>query len=572
MAQFTRENIEKLLLFLDCHGYLFPEFSLGKPTLLGSGGFSMVYAMERRQDTSQHYALKVTGFQRYATSGAEFRESVRLQRTLLEQCPYVVRILDSRELLLTMEPDGGLLSVRDAGEEEPGEELRLQLVLMDRLDDVIGKSKFGQASLCRSELAHPEEIRRMGVQIGTALMYAHKNNILHRDVKLENIFWDSEDACYKLGDFGAAKYTQDGNAETIIYTEGYGAPEVQHQVLESYNDTADIYSLGMTLYLLLNDLRFPGSEGYHVSPVHYDPQFVFPAPEKGTAAFLRVIRKMCSFYPEDRYQSMAQAVAALAEAHNAEEGTAQTIWVDLPTETYRIDPESISQHRQETRADRILTQKQLKRSAAIQNILLFPCFVLLFHLSGANLRDAPQWVAWGLPISLGIEALFLCIGDMQIILGLCAAGFTVFAAWQAGGTLAHVLALIYLMLGLPAPLAALAVSLGVSNILCLFPEPVALWLVVPGLYAISNDTFWFQAAVKGYPKGSLGNWVFPILPWAILGIGVVYAIGHSIGLSPVFPVLQALKPFLSGGICFACFYVQYKSWGLLDGEEGENDS
>ncbi len=374
IAQFTRENIEKLLLFLDCHGYLFPEFSLGKPTLLGSGGFSMVYAMERRQDTSQHYALKVTGFQRYATSGAEFRESVRLQRTLLEQCPYVVRILDSRELLLTMEPDGGLLSVRDAGEEEPGEELRLQLVLMDRLDDVIGKSKFGQASLCRSELAHPEEIRRMGVQIGTALMYAHKNNILHRDVKLENIFWDSEDACYKLGDFGAAKYTQDGNAETIIYTEGYGAPEVQHQVLESYNATADIYSLGMTLYLLLNDLRFPGSEGYHVSPVHYDPQFVFPAPEKGTAAFLRVIRKMCSFYPEDRYQSMAQAVAALAEAHNAEEGTAQTIWVDLPTETYRIDPESVSQHRQETRADRILTQKQLKRSAAMDKRRNPVCF------------------------------------------------------------------------------------------------------------------------------------------------------------------------------------------------------
>ena len=46
------------------------------------------------------------------------------------------------------------------------------------------------------------------------MLVIHNSGYLHRDIKLENIFWDEESRQYKLGDFGIAKYIGDGDAET----------------------------------------------------------------------------------------------------------------------------------------------------------------------------------------------------------------------------------------------------------------------------------------------------------------------------------------------------------------------
>ena len=161
---------------------------------------------------------------------------------------------------------------------------------MEKLNNIISKDKFGNVKLLKNDLETEDEVVNFAKQVGSALLITHNNNFLHRDVKLENIFWDEELQQYKLGDFGEAKYVENGNAETVIFTDGYGAPEIDKRLQGSYIATADIYSFGVTLYLLLNDLRFPGSNSYRTNSIQYDKDFVFPAPIHASKDMARLIR------------------------------------------------------------------------------------------------------------------------------------------------------------------------------------------------------------------------------------------------------------------------------------------
>ena len=95
-------------------------------------------------------------------------------------------------------------------------------------------------------------------QVFSGLIYLHENNIIHRDLKLENIMIDSiekdnitcEPYFYiKIIDFGSAKYCSKLNTEKqIIGSTYYIAPEVLKQ---NYNEKCDTWSIGVLLYMLL---------------------------------------------------------------------------------------------------------------------------------------------------------------------------------------------------------------------------------------------------------------------------------------------------------------------------------
>jgi serine/threonine protein kinase len=99
-------------------------------------------------------------------------------------------------------------------------------------------------------------------QILQGLEQIHAKNIIHRDIKLENIFLkrSNKGAGYscKIGDFGLARpINNDETAVTNCGTEIYMAPEILSG--QSYGRQADIWSMGVLFYcMLFGDFPFKG--------------------------------------------------------------------------------------------------------------------------------------------------------------------------------------------------------------------------------------------------------------------------------------------------------------------------
>lgn len=101
-----------------------------------------------------------------------------------------------------------------------------------------------------------KDVIGLGKDILRALVSCHEKNIIHRDIKDDNIFVTS-DGTYKLGDFGVSKALKDkSRAESVKGTPNFIAPEV-YLGKEKYDNTVDVYSLGIVLYKLLNKMRNP---------------------------------------------------------------------------------------------------------------------------------------------------------------------------------------------------------------------------------------------------------------------------------------------------------------------------
>lgn len=94
------------------------------------------------------------------------------------------------------------------------------------------------------------ECRYYIFQIIQGVKYLHDNRIIHRDLKLGNLFLD-DDLHVKIGDFGlAAKIEYDGERKkTLCGTPNYIAPEVLTKKGHSYE--VDIWSIGCVMYTLL---------------------------------------------------------------------------------------------------------------------------------------------------------------------------------------------------------------------------------------------------------------------------------------------------------------------------------
>jgi uncharacterized protein YjdB/serine/threonine protein kinase len=157
-----------------------------------------------------------------------------------------------------------------------------------------------------------EEAAKIGADISNMLAYCEKKNILHRDIKPQNIFM-SDGGAYKLGDFGIAKTAERTTSGTKIGTFNYMAPEVYNN--QPYGNKADIYSLGMTLYWLLNERRTPflplppavqtTSDEDNARARRFRGDQI-PAPAHGSEDLKTIVLRACAFDPEERYQSAAE--------------------------------------------------------------------------------------------------------------------------------------------------------------------------------------------------------------------------------------------------------------------------
>jgi serine/threonine-protein kinase len=109
---------------------------------------------------------------------------------------------------------------------------------------------LSQLIAARGKLPLQETAHIIG-RICAALNHAHKQNIIHRDVKPDNILFDLDHNPY-ISDFGVARPAAVGNAtpsEGQVGTPGYMSPEQIHQ--ESVDERSDVYSLGVVIYQML---------------------------------------------------------------------------------------------------------------------------------------------------------------------------------------------------------------------------------------------------------------------------------------------------------------------------------
>ena len=100
----------------------------------------------------------------------------------------------------------------------------------------------------RNTLLSEDVIWSHFVKLALALHYMHEQNILHRDLKAQNVFLQY--GSLKLGDFGISKELNDSRdfASTCIGTPYYMSPELFNN--RPYNYKSDIWALGCILYEL----------------------------------------------------------------------------------------------------------------------------------------------------------------------------------------------------------------------------------------------------------------------------------------------------------------------------------
>lgn len=156
-----------------------------------------------------------------------------------------------------------------------------------------------------------DEVLKLAKQVGIALKAAHYNNIIHRDIKPDNIFID-ENKNYLLGDLGVSKQI---NNETSFYTiagtEPYVAPEqLKVDNINKQYKTSDIYSFGIVLYTLLNNNYLPFvDDKCSLSDIQKAIKKQLggenlPPPNSGSDELQRIVLKACKHDPRQRYQSM----------------------------------------------------------------------------------------------------------------------------------------------------------------------------------------------------------------------------------------------------------------------------
>ncbi|MBQ0018644.1 MAG: Stk1 family PASTA domain-containing Ser/Thr kinase [Clostridiales bacterium] len=151
-------------------------------------------------------------------------------------------------------------------------------------------------------------------QVASALRIAHKNKIIHRDVKPHNIMI-TNDGVVKLADFGIARAVNDATLSTgskIIGSVHYFSPE---QARGNYVDErSDIYSLGIVMYeMLTGKVPFDGDNPVTVALKHINEEITPPSElVAGIPPTLeRAVMKATSKYQTNRYNSADELIEEL---------------------------------------------------------------------------------------------------------------------------------------------------------------------------------------------------------------------------------------------------------------------
>ena len=310
------ENVEQIRL-------PWPDWKIVK--YLGGGAYGKVYEIERNNSGIQEKAAVKIVSRPKEESELEVdyqngydRESIAVKYTEILQ-----EYKNEYKLMKELQGQSNIVSCDDfAIEENPdgiGGKIYIRMELLTPLQKVT-----------KERLLSEKEVIKLGKDICKALILCESRNIIHRDIKPDNIMI-SQFGDYKLGDFGVSKVMSHTTGATMTGTEGYMAPEVLH--IEKYGKEVDIYSLGIVMYWLLNNRRMPfiGADE-KVTLVNANQAAIrryqgekIPAPKNGSDELKKIVLKACEYKPKDRYLTAQEMYDALEEIGSGKSYTKNTV-------------------------------------------------------------------------------------------------------------------------------------------------------------------------------------------------------------------------------------------------------
>lgn len=200
--------------------------------------------------------------------------------------------------------DNNIVNILDVGTQDDINYIVMEYVKGKTLKDIIkqvGKMNY-------------ETAISVAIQIAKALDCAHRNKIIHRDVKPQNILV-TEDGVMKVTDFGIAKSPTTEtitNTSTIMGSAHYLSPE---QAKGSFIDCrTDLYSLGVVLYeMVTGTLPFQADSAVTIALKHLQEEVVPPKNinSKIPESLNQLILKSMQKEPIKRYQSAKEMIADL---------------------------------------------------------------------------------------------------------------------------------------------------------------------------------------------------------------------------------------------------------------------
>ena len=195
------------------------KYERGK--FLGKGGFAKCYEM-KRVDTGKIFAAKV--FDKKGLSNGRSRKKLINEIKLHKKLHHL-----------------NIVNFEHFFEDKENVYILLELCSNQTLNEMVKRRKR------LKEI----EVQCYSLQIIRALKYIHNHRIIHRDLKLGNLFLTSK-LELKLGDFGlAAKLEYDGQKrKTVCGTPNYIAPEILEKK-NGHSYEVDIWSLGVVMYTML---------------------------------------------------------------------------------------------------------------------------------------------------------------------------------------------------------------------------------------------------------------------------------------------------------------------------------
>ena len=299
--------------------------------IIGQGSFGSVYEIEKEDafGNGLRSALKVISIpesdseiEAYRYEGYDEISITKLFKSRVED------ITNEFMLMSKLRGHSNIVSYEDhtiiQHDHDPGYDILIRMELLTSLSRYF-----------TNRAVSDEDVRKLGIDICRALELCSRYDIIHRDIKPQNIFVN-DNGDFKLGDFGIAKTLDHTTKATKAGTYSYMAPEVYWG--KQYNASVDLYSLGMVLYEMLNERRGPflpyppivvnanQREEAQKRRMSGEP---LPAPKHGSGELKRIVLKACAADPKDRYASPTEMKYDL---ENVLRGTVRTAMGNVPAE------------------------------------------------------------------------------------------------------------------------------------------------------------------------------------------------------------------------------------------------